>query len=44
ERAHGLWKKVLAEFELPKVDVAVRAAIDDFVERRKAEGGAHPES
>lgn len=44
ERANGIWKDVLARFEAPPLDPAVREALDDFVERRTAEGGAMPES
>ncbi len=39
-RAHGVWKSVLAEFEAPPMDADARAALDDFVARRKREGGA----
>jgi trimethylamine--corrinoid protein Co-methyltransferase len=44
ERANALWKKVLAEFEPPKVDPGIREAIDDFVARRTEKGGAEPVS
>jgi trimethylamine--corrinoid protein Co-methyltransferase len=40
ERAHRVWKRILEEFEAPPMDPAVRAELDDFVARRKAEGGA----
>jgi trimethylamine--corrinoid protein Co-methyltransferase len=40
ERAHGVFKRIVAEFEPPPMDAAVREALSDFVERRKAEGGA----
>jgi len=40
ERAHGLWKKILAEFEAPPMDQGIREELRDFVARRKAEGGA----
>ncbi|MCR9149247.1 MAG: trimethylamine methyltransferase family protein [Rhodobacteraceae bacterium] len=36
-RANALWKKKLAEFEAPPLDDGIRAALDDFVARRKAE-------
>jgi trimethylamine--corrinoid protein Co-methyltransferase len=39
ERANGLWKKILAEFEPPPLDPAIREELDEFVARRKAEGG-----
>ena len=42
ERANAIWKKVLNEFEPPKMDEAVHEALDDFVARRTAEGGAPP--
>ncbi len=41
-RANGIWKKVLAEFEAPPQDPALRQAIEDFVARRIQEGGAPP--
>ncbi|MEO0916404.1 MAG: trimethylamine methyltransferase family protein [Pseudomonadota bacterium] len=40
ERAHRLFKSIVAEFEAPPLDEARRAALADFVARRKAEGGA----
>ncbi len=39
-RANGLWKKILAEFEAPPLDEAIREELQAFVERRKREGGA----
>ncbi|MEX2200026.1 MAG: trimethylamine methyltransferase family protein, partial [Dongiaceae bacterium] len=39
QRANVLWKKALAEYEAPPIDPACREAIEDFVERRKSEGG-----
>ena len=39
-RANALWKKILAEFEAPPMDEAVREELEEFVERRKREGGA----
>lgn len=44
ERANGLWKEVLAGFRPPVLDPAVAEAMDAFVERRLAEGGADPVS
>jgi trimethylamine--corrinoid protein Co-methyltransferase len=38
-RANGIWKKLLAEYQPPPLDPAVRDALDDYVARRKAEGG-----
>lgn len=43
ERATAVWKKVLADFEPPPIDDAVRASLDDFVDRRTSEGGAAPD-
>lgn len=43
QRANLIWKKTLAEFEPPPLDDAVRLALDDFVGRRTAEGGAPPD-
>lgn len=40
ERAHGIYKKILEEFEPPAMDGAIRDELSDFVARRKAEGGA----
>ena len=39
KRANGLWKKVLAEFEEPALDPAVREELEAYVVRRKEEGG-----
>ncbi len=39
-RAHGIWKKILAEFEAPPMDESLREELAAFVERRKREGGA----
>ncbi len=44
QRAHKLYKQVLADFQPPPQDPAVREELDAFVERRKREGGAPPES
>lgn len=40
ERANRTWKRILAEFEAPPMDAAIAEALAEFVERRKAEGGA----
>src|SRR5262249_44796091 len=37
ERANGIWKQLLAEFEPPPIDPARAEAIDDFIARRKRE-------
>lgn len=42
QRANAIWKRILAEFEPPPLEDAVRAELDEFVERRRAEGGASP--
>jgi trimethylamine---corrinoid protein Co-methyltransferase len=42
ERAHGIWQRRLDEFEPPPVDPGVAEALDAFVARRTAEGGASP--
>lgn len=44
QRANGIWKKVLNEFEKPSVDVAVFDEIQAFVERPTREGGAPVDS
>ncbi|SLN22388.1 Trimethylamine methyltransferase (MTTB) [Roseovarius albus] len=40
QRAHQTYQDILAEFEAPPMDVAIREELSAFVERRKAEGGA----
>jgi trimethylamine--corrinoid protein Co-methyltransferase len=40
ERAHGIYKKILAEFEPPPMDEGIREELAAFVARRKEEGGA----
>ncbi len=40
ERANKVWKAVLEDYEAPPMDEAIRAELQAFVERRKAEGGA----
>jgi trimethylamine--corrinoid protein Co-methyltransferase len=40
ERAHRAYKQILADFEAPPMDVAIREELTAFVSRRKAEGGA----
>lgn len=42
QRAHPVWKKVLADFEPPAVDDEIVAELEDFVGRRTAQGGALP--
>ncbi|MEM1352253.1 MAG: trimethylamine methyltransferase family protein [Pseudomonadota bacterium] len=40
ERAHTMFKEIVARFEAPPMDPAIREELAEFVERRKAEGGA----
>lgn len=40
ERANKMFKAIIAEFEPPPMDPAIKEELDDFVERRKREGGA----
>ncbi|MGE0148154.1 MAG: trimethylamine methyltransferase family protein [Parvibaculaceae bacterium] len=40
QKANRLYKQALADYREPAMDAAVRAELDDFVERRKREGGA----
>jgi trimethylamine--corrinoid protein Co-methyltransferase len=43
-RATAVWQRWLDEFEAPPMDADARAALDEFVARRVAEGGSHPAS
>ena len=40
ERAHQIYKQILAEFEAPAMDGAAQEALQQFVAKRKQEGGA----
>jgi trimethylamine--corrinoid protein Co-methyltransferase len=40
ERAHDLYKQILADYKAPPLDAAIREELDAFVARRKEEGGA----
>ncbi|SFT66914.1 trimethylamine methyltransferase family protein [Sedimentitalea nanhaiensis] len=40
ERAHHLFKEIIASFEEPPMDVAIREELAAFVAKRKEEGGA----
>ena len=40
ERAHRMFKDIINNFEAPKMDMAIRDELADFVARRKSEGGA----
>ena len=42
-RANAVWKQRLADYEQPPIDEAIAAELDDFVNRRIAEGGAAPD-
>ena len=39
QRATALWKKLLAEYEPPSLDPAIKEALDAYVARRTAEIG-----
>ncbi|MFN8223429.1 MAG: trimethylamine methyltransferase family protein [Gaiellales bacterium] len=43
-RANAIWKRALEEFQQPPLDDAIAAELAEFVERRRREGGALPES
>ncbi len=40
KRAHKIYKRVLAEFEPPPLDPAIKEELEAFIARRKEEGGA----
>lgn len=40
QRANRIWKELLSTYEEPPLDPGIREALEDFVARRKAEGGA----
>ena len=42
DRAHELWQQTLARYEAPARDPAIVEALDAYVARRTAEGGALP--
>ena len=42
QRANRIWKQLLADYEEPPMDDAIRAELTDFVERRRSEGGVEP--
>ena len=44
ERAHDLWRQVLAQFQPPEVDPGTVEAIDAFIARPPEEGSATPVS
>ncbi len=39
ERANKIWKQILAEFEPPPIDEAIKEELQAFVAKRKEEGG-----
>jgi len=39
-RANTVWKQLLAEYEQPAIDPGISEALDAYVAKRKAEGGA----
>jgi trimethylamine---corrinoid protein Co-methyltransferase len=40
ERANAIWKQLLRDHVDPPLDPGTAEALDDYVARRKAEGGA----
>ncbi|MDH3219422.1 MAG: trimethylamine methyltransferase family protein [Gammaproteobacteria bacterium] len=40
QRANGVWKKILEEFQAPPMEQAIERELQAFIERRSAEGGA----
>lgn len=43
QRATGIWKRALAEYQQPALDPAIREALDAYVEQRRLElGGGDP--
>ena len=36
ERAHRIWRRLLAEYEQPPLDESIDDALTDYVERRKS--------
>ncbi|MCB1434322.1 MAG: trimethylamine methyltransferase family protein, partial [Alphaproteobacteria bacterium] len=40
QRANTVWKQALADYQEPHIDPAIRDELNDFVDRRKREGGA----
>ncbi|MDE2136452.1 MAG: trimethylamine methyltransferase family protein [Gammaproteobacteria bacterium] len=44
QRAATVWRNTLAAFQPPPLDPAVSAALEDFVARRRAAGGAAPQT
>ncbi|BCG96034.1 trimethylamine methyltransferase family protein [Mesorhizobium sp. 131-2-1] len=44
ERATGIWKRLLADFQPPASAAATAGVLDEFIARRSEEGGAPPVS
>ena len=44
QRAHGAWKRILAEYQPPASTAGIGEVLDGFIAARKAAGGAPPES
>jgi trimethylamine--corrinoid protein Co-methyltransferase len=40
QRANGIWKRILLDFEAPALEQARSEELQAFIERRRAEGGA----
>jgi trimethylamine--corrinoid protein Co-methyltransferase len=40
QRANGIWKRILRDFEAPAMESSRLEALQAFIERRSAEGGA----
>jgi trimethylamine--corrinoid protein Co-methyltransferase len=43
QRANGIWKQLLAEYEQPPLDEGIREALEEYVTRRKAEINSGPD-
>jgi trimethylamine--corrinoid protein Co-methyltransferase len=39
QRANGVWKRLLAEYQEPPLDPAIAESLDAFVAKRKEDGG-----
>jgi trimethylamine--corrinoid protein Co-methyltransferase len=44
ERANGIWKRLLAEYEPPPLDPGIKEALDAFADHRRREIEAEPEA
>lgn len=44
ERATGIWKRILSDFQAPQSAAATAGVLDEFIARRTEEGGAAPVS